>query len=279
MIRQYPHLETERDGAVLIIRLDNEAARNSLTRELRFSLREVTRSIQDDHSIRAVYLTAKGKTFCAGGDLRMLKQASEPWPAHRRFRHASTLFVPLMSLDRPVVCGVRGAAVGGGMGLALMADTVIAGESAQFAAGFFRLGLVPDCLTLFALPRLIGLAKARNFFYSNTTWDAAQAVEHGIASRVVPDADVDAQGIALAHEYANGPAEVMGLAKTIMLKSFESSLAEMMDYEDLAQSLAQSSLEFQEGLAALTEKRKPDFLGAAQARPLNDGLPSAAKDG
>jgi 2-(1,2-epoxy-1,2-dihydrophenyl)acetyl-CoA isomerase len=279
MIRQYPHLETERDGAVLIIRLDNEAARNSLTRELRFSLREVTRSIQDDHSIRAVYLTGKGKTFCAGGDLRMLKQASEPWPAHRRFRHASTLFVPLMSLDRPVVCGVRGAAVGGGMGLALMADTVIAGESAQFAAGFFRLGLVPDCLTLFALPRLIGLAKARSFFYSNTTWDAAQAVEHGIASRVVPDADVDAQGIALAHEYANGPAEVMGLAKTIMLKSFESSLAEMMDYEDLSQSLAQSSLEFQEGLAALTEKRKPDFLGAAQARPLNDGLPSAAKDG
>jgi len=271
-------LETERDGSVLIIRLANEAARNSLTRELRFSLREVTRAIQDDQTIRAVYLTGKGQTFCAGGDLRMLKQASEPWPAHRRFKHANTLFVPLMSLDRPVVCGVRGAAVGGGMGLALMADTVIAGESAQFAAGFFRLGLVPDCLTLFALPRLVGLAKARSFFFSNSTWDAQQAVEHGVASKVVPDADVDDQGIALAHQYASGPAEIMGLAKTIMLKSFESSLSEMMDYEDLAQSLAQSSLEFQEGLSALTEKRKPEFLRAVQSRPLNDGLPAAVEN-
>lgn len=274
-MQYYPHLETERDGAVLIVRLANEAARNSLTRELRFSLREVTRSIQDDHSIRAIYLTGKGKTFCAGGDLRMLKEASDPWSTHRRFRHASTLFPPLALLDRPVVCGLRGAAVGGGMGLALMADTIIAGESAQFSAGFFRIGVVPDCLTLFTLPRLIGLAKARSFLYSNATWNAQDALEHGIVSKVVPDEDVDTQGIALAHQYAEGPAEIMGLAKMIMLRSFESSLSEIMDYEDLAQSLAQSSAEFQEGLTALVEKRKPDFIGAAQTHSTGDGLPSA----
>lgn len=275
MITQYPHIETERDGPVLVIRLANEAARNSLTREVRFSLREITRAIQDDHSIRAIYLTGKGKTFCAGGDLRMLQNASQPWATHRRFRHASTLFPAFMSLDRPVVCGVRGAAVGGGMGLALMADTIVAGESAQFGAGFFRIGVVPDCLTLFTLPRLVGLAKARNFLYSNAMWNAAEALEHGIVAKVVADSDVDSEGLALAHQYANGPAEIMGLAKTIMLKSFESSLTEMMDYEDLAQSLAQSSAEFHEGLDALVEKRKPDFVGAAQALPLNDGMPSA----
>lgn len=275
MIKQYPHLETERQGSVLIIRLANEAARNSLTRELRFSLREVTREIQDDYSIRAIYLTGKGKTFCAGGDLRMLTESRAPIERHRRFRHAASFMPQFMALDRPVVCGVKGVAIGGGMGLALMADTIVAGDSAKFMAGFFRLGVVPDCLTLFTLPRLIGLAKARDFLYSNAAWDAQQALANGLVSKVVSDDDVDAEGIALAQRYAQGPAEVMGLAKTIMLKSFESSLTEMMDYEDYAQVLAQSSPEFEEGLAALVEKRSPDYEGAAAAQGFSDGMPSA----
>lgn len=279
MIKQYPQLETERQDSVLILRLANEAARNSLTREIRFSLREVTREIQDDYSIRAIYLTGKGKTFCAGGDLRMLTESKAAFERHRRFRHASTFMPQFLALDRPVVCGVKGVAIGGGMGLALMADTIVAGESAEFMAGFFRLGVVPDCLTLFTLPRLIGLAKAREFFYSNKTWDAQEALANGIVSKVVADDDVDAEGIALAHRYAAGPAEVMGLAKTIMLKSFESSLAEMMDYEDYAQVLAQSGPEFGEGLTALVEKRAPDYGAAAKREGFSDGMPSAEDGG
>jgi 2-(1,2-epoxy-1,2-dihydrophenyl)acetyl-CoA isomerase len=259
---------------VLIVRLANEEARNSLTREMRFSLREVTRSIQDDHSVRSVYLTGKGKTFCSGGDLGMLTQASAPWAVHRRFRHASTLFPPFLSLDRPVVCGVRGLAIGGGLGLALMSDLIIAGESAKFSAGYFRLGVLPDCLALFTLPRLVGLAKARNFLFTDATWDAQEAAVLGIAAKVVPDDQVDADGIALAHKLANGPAEVMGLSKQILLKSFESSLAEMMDYEGFGQVLAMSSAEFQEGLSALVEKRRPDYARAVEASPVSDGMPS-----
>lgn len=278
MIKEYPHLETERQDSVLIVRLANEGARNSLTREIRFSLREVTREIQDDYSIRAIYLTGKGPTFCAGGDLRMLTESKSAFEKHRRFRHAASFMPQFMALDRPVVCGVRGVAIGGGMGLALMADTIVAGDSAKFMAGFFRLGVVPDCLTLFTLPRLIGLARAREFFYSNTTWDAQEALANGIVSRVVADDDVDAEGIALAHKYASGPAEVMGLAKTIMLKSFESSLNEIMDYEDMAQVMAQSGPEFEEGLAALREKRKPDYQAAAKAHGFSDGMPSADND-
>ena len=278
MIKSYPHVETERQDNVLIIRLDNEAARNSLTREMRYSLRDITREVQDDYSIRAIYLTGKGPTFCAGGDLRMLTEQKTVFEKHRRFRHAATFMPQLMALDRPVVCGVRGVAIGGGMGLALMADTIVAGDSAKFMAGFFRLGVVPDCLTLFTLPRLVGLAKARDFFYSNTTWDAQEAQTNGVVSKVVADDDVDAEGIALAHKYASGPAEVMGLAKTIMLKSFESSIAEIMDYEDYAQVMAQSGPEFGEGLAALVEKRKPDYAAAAKAEGFSDGMPSSMKD-
>lgn len=276
MIKQYDHLETERDGPVLIIRLANKSARNALSRELRFSLRDVVREIEMDRSIRSIYLTGKGDSFCAGGDLNMLVKASDPWPVHRRFRHASTLFPPLISLDRPVVCGVRGHAVGGGMGLALMSDLIVAGENASFMAGFYRLGTVPDCLMLYTLPRLVGLARARNFLLTNGTWKAKDAFELGLVAKVVPDSDVDAEGLAFAHSLANGPAEIMGMAKLLMLKAFESSVDDIMLYEDLAQSLAMSSPEFREGLSALREKRKPDHLAAAIADTSGDGLPPSA---
>jgi len=277
-VTQYPHVETERQGPVLVIRLANEAGRNALTREMRFSLRDIVREVQDDHSIRSLYLTGKGKSFCAGGELKMLTQASTPWAVHRRFKHANTLFPPLLSLNRPVVCGVRGHAVGGGMGLALMSDVIIAGDSAQFSAGFFRLGVVPDCLTLFTLPRLVGLARARNFLFANGTWGAQDACDLGIALKKVPDDDVDIEGLALAHKLAAGPAEVMGLSKQLLLKSFETSLTEMMELEGLGQVLAMSSAEFQEGLSALIEKRAPDYIGAATSAAFSDGLPSSVDE-
>jgi 2-(1,2-epoxy-1,2-dihydrophenyl)acetyl-CoA isomerase len=277
MIKHFPHLETERDGPVMILRLDNEKARNTLTRELRFSLRDAVREIEDDRTIRAVYLTGKGPSFCAGGDFNMLLKASDPWPVHRRFRHTNTLLPPLLTLDRPVVCGVRGHAVGGGMGLALLADVIIAGESARFMAGFTRLGVVPDCLTLFTLPRLIGLARTRNLLMTNGTLTAKDALDLGLAAKVVTDDQVDVEGLALAHSLAEGPAEVIGLAKQLLLKSFESSIDDLMLYEDLGQVLAMSSAEFREGLAAAREKRKPDFLGASLAGEFNDGLPASIK--
>jgi 2-(1,2-epoxy-1,2-dihydrophenyl)acetyl-CoA isomerase len=278
MLKKYPHLEVERDQSVLIVRLDNEASRNSLSREMRFSLREVARTIEDDRTVRAVYLTGKGPSFCAGGDLDMLVKANAPWAVHRRFRHANTLFPPFMTLDRPVVCGVRGHAVGGGLGLALMADLMVAGEGARFMAGFYRLGTVPDCLTLYTLPRLIGLARTRNFLLTNGSWTAAEAQSLGLAAKVVADEDVDKEGLALAHSLAQGPAEVMGLAKQLLLKAFESSLDDLMLFEDLGQALAMQSVEFHEGLAALRERRKPDHLRAALADPTPDGLPSSGAD-
>ncbi len=277
MIKTYPHVETERRDSVLVIRLDNAAARNALSREMRFSLREITRELQDDRAVRAVYLTGKGKSFCAGGDLQMLAKASEPWAVHRRFRHAATLFPDLMTLDKPVVCGVRGHAMGAGLGLALAADLVIAGDSAQFASGWFRLGVVPDGLAMFTLPRLVGLAKARNFLYTDASWSAEEAVELGVALKRVPDDDVDEEGIALAQQLARGPAEVMGLAKQLLLKSFETSVAEIMEQEGLMQALAMSSAEFREGLSALIDKRTADHQAAAAAEASVDGMPASIK--
>jgi 2-(1,2-epoxy-1,2-dihydrophenyl)acetyl-CoA isomerase len=251
------------EGSVLVIRLCSPGNRNSLTTELREQLGDAIEQAERDRAVRAVFLTGEGPTFCSGGDLNMLQKHCDPWPVHRRFRNLSRWLLPLITLDKPVVVGVRGAAVGGGMGLALTGDVVIAGESAKFMSGFFRLGTVPDIGTMYHLPRLIGMAHAKNFLFSGGTFSAREALELGLAAKVVPDDEVEAAGLAEAARLAAGPAEVMGLAKTLMARSFETTLADMFAFEGFGQVLAMSNPEFREGVSAMLQGRRADFVAAA----------------
>jgi 2-(1,2-epoxy-1,2-dihydrophenyl)acetyl-CoA isomerase len=258
-----PLVSTVREGSVLVIRLCSPANRNSLTMELRGQLGVAIETAEHDPAVRAVLLTADGPTFCSGGDLKVLKTACDPWPVHRRFRNASRWLTPLITLEKPVVVGMRGHAVGGGMGLALTGDVLIAGESAKLMSGFFRLGVIPDIGVMYHLPRLIGMARAKNFLFSGGTMSAQEMLELGLAAKVVPDDQVETAGLAEATRLANGPAEVMGLAKNLMARSFERSLEDMFTFEGLGQALAMSNPEFREGLDAALEGRKADFAGAA----------------
>jgi 2-(1,2-epoxy-1,2-dihydrophenyl)acetyl-CoA isomerase len=205
----------------------------------------------------------------------MLQTVCDPWPVHRRFRNLSRWLIPLITLDKPVVVGVRGQAVGGGMGLALTGDIVISGEGAKFMSGFFRIGTVPDIGMMYHLPRLIGMARAKNFLFSGATMSPQEALQLGLVAKVVADDEVDAAGLAEAKRLAEGPAEVMGLAKTLMARSFETSLQDMFAFEGFGQVLAMSNPEFREGLAAAIDKRRPDFVGVASAAPHNLGISPA----
>ena len=201
----------------------------------------------------------------------MLKDACDPWSVHRRFRGLSRWLYPLITLDKPVVIGVNGHAVGGGMGLALTGDLLIAGESAKFMSGFFRLGAIPDIAMMYHLPRLIGMARAKNFLFSGATFSAQQAAELGLVYKVVPDKDLYAAGLREAQRLAEGPAEVMGLAKSLMARSFETGLSEMFAFEGLGQALAMSNPEFREGLAAALERRPSNFVDAAAKAEFANG--------
>jgi 2-(1,2-epoxy-1,2-dihydrophenyl)acetyl-CoA isomerase len=248
---------------VLAIRLASPENRNALDMELRQQLGEAIEQAESDPTIRAVFLTGEGPTFCSGGDFKMLQANCDPWPVHRRFRNLSRWLTPLITLDKPVVVGVRGHAVGGGMGLALTGDVIIVGESTKLVSGFFRLGTVPDVAMMYHLPRLIGMARAKNFLFGGATMSAQEALELGLAAKMVPDEQVEAAGMAEAARLAEGPAEVMGLAKILMARSFETTLADMCAFEGLGQVLAMSNPEFREGLAAAMGNRRPDFPAAA----------------
>ena len=257
-------VKTQREGPVFVIRLNSPESRNALNMEMRAQIGDAVATVDADPTIRAVVLTGEGPTFCSGGDFKTLQAACDPWPVHRRFRFASRWLVPLTTLDRPVVVGVRGHAVGGGLGLALAGDVLIAGESSKFIAGFFRVGTVPDIGTMYQLPRLIGMARAKNFLFGGASMSAREALELGLVAKVVPDAEVESATMAEALRLAQGPAEVMGLAKTLMARSFETSLADMSAFEGFGQVLAMSNPEFREGLAAAMAGREPDFVMAAQ---------------
>lgn len=256
-------VKTQMDGDVLVVRLSAPKTRNSLTNELRAALGAVIEDAEARRAVRALYLTGEGPSFCSGGDLRMLQTACDPWPVHRRFRNHARWLAPLIQLDKPVVVGVNGHAVGGGMGLALAGDVIVAAESAKFMAGFFRLGAVPDIGMMYHLPRLVGMARARQFLFGNLTLSAREAADWGIVSAVVPDDQLFEKGLAEARRLASGPAEVMGLAKNLLARSYESSLADMLSLEGLGQALAMSNPEFREGLSAALENRRPDFVRAA----------------
>src|SRR5258706_8438205 len=181
------HVQVTREEAVLMIRFVNEKSRNSMTAELRSQLRDAMALAAQDEDVRAVYITGQGSAFCAGGDLHMLQNACDPWSVHRRFRGLGSWFLSLLQFEKPVVVGVNGYAVGGGIGLALAGDVVIAAESAKFVSGFFRLGAIPDVGMMYTLPRLIGLARAKRFLFCNETLTAREAFDIGMVARVVPD--------------------------------------------------------------------------------------------
>ena len=252
-------VEVRKDGAVAVVRMVNDKSRNSLSNEMRVQLASAFAEAAHDDNVRAIYLTGAGSAFCAGGDLRNLKALSGPWAAHRRFRRLGEWLLPLIRMDKPVVVGVNGVAVGGGMGLAFAGDLIIAAESAKFMAGFFRVGVCPDVATMYTLPRLVGMARAKQLLFGNVTWGAQDALAAGLVAHVVSDDKLDTVCLARAHELANGPAGVIGLAKLIMARSFETGLDEMFLYEGLGQALAMSSAEFREGLDALLEKKPARF--------------------
>jgi len=263
-------VKTERDDSVLIIKLSSPSNRNSLTMEMREQLGIAILEAESDPSIRSVFLTGEGPTFCSGGDLNHLKTACDPWTVHRRFRNLTRWLVPLITLDKPVVIGVNGHAVGGGMGLALTGDLIVASETSVFMSGFFRLGAIPDIAIMYHLPRLIGMARAKKFLFNGESFTAQQAEELGLVSRVVSNEKLYETGLFEAKRLAQGPAEVMGLAKIMMARSFETSLNDMMTYEGMGQALAMSNPEFHEGLSSLLNRREADFLGANKKITLSE---------
>jgi 2-(1,2-epoxy-1,2-dihydrophenyl)acetyl-CoA isomerase len=258
-------ISIESGGGVLRMTLDRPSRKNSLdTAAIRRIVAALETAATDD-ALRVVVLAGKGADFCSGADW-VASNATGVRPRtgslqRRTSLQAHRLIELLVEIQLPVVCAVRGWAAGLGFQLALAADFTIAAESACFWEPFIERGFSPDSGATWLLPRLIGVARAKELLLLGRKLSGAEAASWGIIHRAVPDGELDAAAAALVDQLAAGPTVAIGLTKRCIQRSLETGLVEAMQGEAFALELSSRTGDFKEGLLAFKERRAARFEG------------------
>jgi 2-(1,2-epoxy-1,2-dihydrophenyl)acetyl-CoA isomerase len=254
-------VKVEHHRAVAVLRLDDPKTMNALSPAVKAGMEANVPKLADDPGVRAILLTGTGKAFCAGGDIRAMQdpEGRKPPAVRRRMQAAHAWARLLLDCDKPVIAAVNGAAVGGGLALALLADIVIASREAYFMSGYSKLGALPDLGVLQTLPWAIGSLRAKEMILLNRRYGAEEAVQIGLANRVVAPHELMPQALAAAEEIASGPAAMLTMSKVMMKRAYEASVEDFFEREAVAQAIAFGSTEFSEGVDAFLAKRKPQF--------------------
>ncbi len=213
-----------------------------------------------DRDVRVVWLSSAGRAFMAGGDLSAISKAPlEVAEALIAGMHGALRL--LAEMDAPVVVSVQGAVAGGGLGLMLACDLVIAAQDSRFSLAYPGIGASCDCSTSWGLPRQIGLRRALEFALLPTPIDANEALRLGLINRIVPTDSLEAEVMAFVDQLASGPTKAYGHLKRLMRTSFENSLDTQLDAEAAGFFACVSTADFQEGVTAFLGKKKPRFVG------------------
>ena len=252
-----------REGVARIV-LNRPDAMNTIDLPLAEGLLEAAQSCTSDPEVRAVLIRGEGRVFCAGGDLRGFTQAQEGLAGVlKRITTPLHAAVSLLArLDAPVVAAVHGSAAGGGLGLMLACDLVVAAESTRFTMAYTAIGLSPDGSSSYFLPRLVGLRQALDLTLTNRVLSAAEALELGLITRLAPDDEYLQQAEALAGQLATGATRAYGAAKRLLQHSLDTSLETQMELEARQISALGASADAREGIDAFLSKRAPGFRGS-----------------
>jgi 2-(1,2-epoxy-1,2-dihydrophenyl)acetyl-CoA isomerase len=251
-----------RDGvAHLTLHRPDDA--NGIDAALARDLLSATIEIEADASVRAVLLSGSGSRFCGGGDLKSFDAAGDGLTELVRTL-LPTLHTAIGMLVRgsaPVIAAVHGSAAGAGLGLVCASDLVIAGESTKFVMAYTAVGLTPDGSSSWFLPRVVGLKRALELTLTNRVLTAAEALDYGLVTTVVPDAEVHARAEELAAQIAAGPTFAFATAKRLLHSSLEDTFETHLAREGDGIVAATTTHDAREGIAAFVEKRPPKFTG------------------
>jgi 2-(1,2-epoxy-1,2-dihydrophenyl)acetyl-CoA isomerase len=265
-------LSWEVAGGIGRLTLDRPDAGNALTPAMRNRIIELLEQASADLSVRVVVLAARGRHFCTGADLRA---AQPPGPARpdgaperavgdiaRVIRTgAQRLVTAVLDCEKPVVAAVGGTAAGIGAHLALVADVVVASDDARFIEVFVRRGITPDGGGAWLLPRLVGLARAKELLLFGDDLSAVDAERIGLITRCVPADQLDAVVDDYASRLAEAPTRALSLTKWLVNRSLDTDRTGAFDDEAWAQELASRTEDFTEGVSAFVERRTPQFRG------------------
>ena len=213
------------------------------------------------HGVRCVVITGAGEAFCAGANLKERAQGAAMPVGMVLISHWHPLLRRMRHLHCPIIAAVNGGAAGGGIGLALACDLVIAARSAYFLQAFRRIALAPDVGSTWLLPRRISLARAAELSLMGEKLSAEKALAWGLINRVVEDGAARGEAMVMARNLARGPTVALGLMRDLYWSSLENTFEDQLDLEYRAQRRAGASEDFREGVAAFLEKRPAQFTG------------------
>ena len=264
MIDKGPVLLDIADG-IARLRLNRPDAANGMSAELLSALCDAIMVCHGQPDLRVLLLSGEGTNFCAGGDIRAFASKGEKLPDYIRQATAylQNAVTGLLRLEAPVITSVQGfAAGGGGFGLVCASDIVIAGESAKFLAGATRVAMAPDAGVSVTLSRLVGLRRAMSILLTNPVISAAGgALDMGIVTKVVPDAELAEASLAMARELAAGAPKALAATKRLVWAGTGTSIEQCLSEEARTVSELSGMADAREGLAAVIERRKPVFTG------------------
>lgn len=263
--------ELQGAGASIVVKIENNVAWvylnrpevfNSFNREMALALQADLDMCEHDATVRAIVLTGNGKAFCAGQDL---KEVTDPElnPGFRKIleEHYNPIIRKIRTIEKPIVAAVNGVAAGAGANIALACDIVVATEHASFIQAFSKIGLIPDSAGTFMLPRLVGFQKATALMMLGDKVSAAEALAMGLIYKEYPTSTFEEEVATLAATLAAMPTKALGLTKRLLNQSLSNTLEQQLALESDLQIEASSTNDYNEGVTAFVEKRKPEFKG------------------
>ncbi len=255
----------ESEGGLLRIVIDRPERKGALDVGAVRRVVGILEAAATDDSLRAVLLTSTGADFCSGSDWVASNEGGEkprPGSVQRRTPlQAHRLVSLLLEIQLPVVCAVRGWAAGLGCQLALAADFTVATEDSRFWLPFVKRGFTPDSGATWLVPRLVGVARAKELLLLGHDVSGADAADWGMIHRAVPDEELDATVATLVSELLAGATVAVGLTKRCLHGALDGGITEAMASESMALELSSRTADFREGLLAFKEHRDPAFRG------------------
>jgi 2-(1,2-epoxy-1,2-dihydrophenyl)acetyl-CoA isomerase len=259
----YQTLTLERAHHVATLTLNRPDAYNALNLPLGRELFAASLELDEDPDVRCIVLTGRGRAFCAGGDVKDFVDNLDRIGAHIKelttYLHGA--ISRLCRSDKPVIVAVNGVAAGGGFSLALSGDLVLAAESAKFTMAYSKIAASPDGSSSYFLPRLIGLRRAMELYFTNRVLTAREAADWGLITRALPDAELTGAVDTLARELAQGPTRAFGTAKRLFHQSTWESLETQMELEAQGIAACGHTEDFKAGVTAFADKKTPAFRG------------------
>lgn len=252
-------VEFTRDGAVGVITLDRPPV-NAISVELVAALDAAIAGAEDD-DIRSVVVTG-APHFAAGADIKQFQAAYESGTSHEAGARLSEAVLHLEALAKPTIAAVRGYALGGGLELAMGCDFRFLADDAQVGQPEIKLGIIPGAGGTQRLTRLVGLARCRDMVYSGRMVAAPEALEMGLADRVVPAGELEGEAMAAARTWAEGPTLALDAAKRAINGGYGRPLHEALTIEAEAFRAVFATSDAREGVDAFVEKREPRFSGS-----------------